>query len=1018
MSLEVYRSSAGSGKTTTLVRKYLSVVLASENPEAFRQVLAITFTNKAAGEMKERVLQALSELSHPESHPKASILQWAEDFCEEQELDMNALKVRAAATLSRILHRYSDFSVSTIDKFSHRIIRQFAFDLGVSSDFKVELDTGRLIEDAVQALIERTGSEHVLTRFLVSFIINKAEDEKGWNIERDIAQLGFKLFDEASVEPLKRLRSIDLEQFLKVRNEMAASVEKFIHKLTEGADEVLALVSAHGLGAEDFSYGEKSGFVKQLRKISNGDLSPLPGNAFAKYAAGEGFFKKEQMKMERFSSLVPIFAESAQGLLKAYEAGADEFVRFSALLPRLFALGSLLELDKELRRIAHDENLIPISEFNRMISATVKDQPAPYIYERMGEKYQHIFIDEFQDTSRMQWQNLVPLVDHILSSGGSALLVGDAKQSIYRWRGGEAQQFQILPDVPGHDRISQERSLHFRSHFTLKSLDDNYRSAPEIVNFNNIFFEHIKQSHIFPGMEVYSDVEQNPKSRIASGAVWLHPMHEARDLNADESSEKVLEAILDFVNITRAEHETMLREITILTRKRSEGSVIASYLLSHGIPVISPESILINRSHKVNSLVAGLQHLSQADDGPAALTWMYSSETHPVIASHLPEEGPEFYELKSLYYKSDSPLAVVHALCKFRGWSPADDIFLQFFFDRIADYEMNSLAPSCSDFIVWWLENESKFNVILPDGMDAVQIMTIHKSKGLQFPVVIFPFVDFSTKLMPDTVFWVPLEAEKNHGLSAGLVSSSAKTEEFSALIEEEENNNLMDSLNLLYVAFTRACNHLALIPSYPNRGKSSKISSWIDSFVAAHASEQEPFGDWLVFGHADAALREEVEAVSSTPQQDVLTYKLHSPVWAKPEYSFNAYSMARTEGIQMHEQLAILALGGQISDPEVQRLWQDISHHPSLTEAFREGAKFFSERELSDDQGEILRPDLIIENKDVYYIIDYKTGHPEDIHPLQVREYIRALESAGHRVSAAWLVYIGEGVEVVEVKG
>jgi ATP-dependent exoDNAse (exonuclease V) beta subunit len=1013
MSLEVYKSSAGSGKTTTLVRKFLSVALSSDNPEEFRNILAITFTNKAAGEMKERILGALWDLGKPAGLTSSSNAEWAQEFCLNNHISPEHLKGRASDILSRILHKYSEFSVSTIDKFSHRIIRQFAFDLGISSDFTVELDSDLLLREAVHAVINRAGEDPVLTRFLVSFIIQKAESEKGWNIEQDIENLGKKLFDEASEQPLRQLRELSLDDFLLIKKTFQHDIKTFHEQLALLAREMLMYLADNGLSETHFY---KKIFPDFLRKITR---EQKPDKDFyekiKKYAQGDSLFRKEDLKKPQTAAHHEKIKQMMQVLLEFYHKNSPDYLKKSDLDGNLYALGSLTEIYKALKEISARQNLIHISEFNRLISSAIKDQPAPYVYERLGEKYRCIFIDEFQDTSSLQWQNLVPLVDHVLASGGAAMLVGDAKQSIYRWRGGESEQFRMLPMLPGNDRLSQERSSAFSRLFSPKTLDNNHRSAPQIVEFNNAFFKSIKSQIIQPWMDVYDDVSQYPKSKIEFGAVWINPLEHAIKLNSEKSDVLVYHETLAFIRLTTEKHQSRLKDITILTRNSKKGSDIAAFLLGQGVNVISPESILLNRSYKVNALIAGLNCLIYPHDAPSLISWLYADSPNPIIESEKIIGDEQLSELKSLFYQSESPSAVLHELCRLKNWSPLNDIFLQFLFERVSEYEGSANAPSCYDFVLWWTENESRFNVVLPEGLDAVQVMTIHKAKGLQFPVVIFPFFDFDTSLRNDSLMWADLKDNQVCGLTAGLISGSARSADFIEITETERSKVLLDNLNLLYVALTRACHHLALIPSYPKNGTGSVISSWLKLFLQNNPPDHITDA-WLVYGCHDAAVPQKKVTPESADRPDRLPFKFFQPVWARPQYSFTENNATQDEGIFIHEQLSNLALGSNSESLQIKKIWNDILNHDELNFLSSPEANIFPEREICDSNGNILRPDLLIEYKGAYRIIDYKTGTPNPEHILQIKNYAAALKEAGLIVEDCWLIYITDSFEAQKI--
>ena len=448
MSFFVYKSSAGSGKTYTLVREYLQLALAAPEPDYFRHILAITFTNKAADEMKDRVLKKLAALSTSDTgHPTSDPLK--EELKTNLNLSDAELAHRAGKLLSHILHNYSDFSISTIDKFTHRILATFSHDMRLPVTFNVEVESDELLTEAIDILLQKAGSDEALTKTLVEFAETRADEDKDWRIENSIFQLSKILFDEEGhlhVEELKNLTPADFEN---VRKSSAVFCTNYENILKGIAQQALKIIADEGIPLDDF-YQSRNGIGNWFRRIAEGNTDNLEGGAHVQKAVGQGIWytdKKPDNVKASIDGVAPLLLECYQQIQNAKEQYHKDYLLYELVAKNLYAVSVLSEVEKILSEIKTLNNTVHISEFNRLISGVVMYEPAPFIYERIGQRYKHYLVDEFQDTSVLQWLNLLPLLDESLALKQFNMVVGDGKQAIYRWRGGRVEQFTQLPQV-------------------------------------------------------------------------------------------------------------------------------------------------------------------------------------------------------------------------------------------------------------------------------------------------------------------------------------------------------------------------------------------------------------------------------------------------------------------------------------------------------------------------------------------------------------------------------------------
>ena len=483
----VVKASAGSGKTYRLVRDYLACCLWENNPHYFKHILAITFTNLAAQEMKERILSDVREVAEGKGSMHGSLLEIIPIAPEE-------LERRARALGEAMMHRYEDFSVMTIDSFVNRLVRSFSKDLQWEEDFQIELDEEALLDEAISRLLSRVGrpEEKALTAMLEGFVRQQVEEEKNAIIRHQLQSFSKQVTKENMQAALQALDPTEwtpeaLERFRKTQRE---SLLKRRAAPIEAAESALARIQALDLQEGDFGYGD---LPKWLRRVANGSgRKATIGKRLAGQLEESVFWssKASASTAARIQDAIPAIEQAAQAWRDLYEGESGrEFKLEEHLQQRVSLIGTLGLIRDELAAVEREKNVRLLSTLNREIAAIVRDNPAPFIYERIGNRYRNLFIDEFQDTSITQWHNLIQLFEHLVSLDEMGMVVGDGKQAIYRWRNGNYEQLEALPGLignPGPALVDAAQALR-RAHLPA-TLKFNRRSGSAIVDWNNRWF--------------------------------------------------------------------------------------------------------------------------------------------------------------------------------------------------------------------------------------------------------------------------------------------------------------------------------------------------------------------------------------------------------------------------------------------------------------------------------------------------------------------------------------------------
>lgn len=1050
-NFEIYKSSAGSGKTYTLVLRYLSLAL--KEPGYFRHILAITFTNKAANEMKQRVVSSLLHLSDPVKYQDMPAVRFMlADLEKETGLDAKEISARAGSQLRMLLHDYDNFAVSTIDSFVTKIIRSFAHDLYLPADFAIETDQERLLVEAVDRLLSRAGLDDELTRVLVEFTESKSEDEKDWRIENDLKEIAGELFREESYGPVKQLKEIPLTRYRELSAGIRRFTKSFENELAGYAKKALDVIRDNGIDP-DWLFQKKSGIAGFFARFADKQISIEP-NSYVKKTIEENcwYSKSTAPEIQRaINSVSERLREQYMLISNRLQQHGPTYFLLDMVGRVLYQSAVLGEIEKELEQVKTDKNLLMISEFNRLITDIVVREPVPFIYERIGEKFRHYLVDEFQDTSELQWKNLLPLIANSLAGGHKNLVVGDGKQAIYRFRNGQVDQFRVLPGIPGHFEkdVFGEADNALRTNSMIAFLDRNFRSKPAVVEFNNRFFRFVADS--FPGKigQIYEGLEQASASSPQRGFVSLEWFPGKKEEFAIANLDRITELIIyltDEIGYRR-------RDIVVLAGKNEQGSLIARHLTGKGIDVISSESLLLNSSCEVNLLVSAFRWL--VDPGNAIHASAIAGFLAGLKKISLPHEkafgqclekglvrflNESGFDFSPLRLQSLTVYDQAEELIRIFGiGGDTANPYIQFFLDFISKL-VSSDTIQTTDLLEAWDEKSDKLSITSPEGTDAVRIMTIHKAKGLEFPVVIYSFAVSDDKFGKKRL-WVKLENQELQGLPVALLSTGKNLEAvgYGSQFQDEREKTLLDAVNLVYVAMTRPIDRLyVLTKEVEPKDDDRSVQGMFMKFAAKADGNGFVLKDHRLEFGLDVPLEKQSEP---EPDTSILTGKWVSESWkdrilitAKTPADWDVMLPERSGawGNLVHSALAEMITTDEIDaivnkmvsnrilmpekEDELKRKLLAVTSHPLLEKFFSEKAHVRAEAEILLPDGGIIRPDRVIIADDEAVIIDYKTGIPSPHHVIQLQEYASVMHKMGYERIRKLLVYIDKDVLVEEV--
>ena len=1054
----ILTASAGSGKTYSLAREYIYNTLRNQpgatdaefNPNIYRTILAVTFTNKATEEMKSRILKQINNLATGEKS------EFLDDLIAMTALPEQVLRERAMRVRSAILHDYSRFAILTNDTFFQRIVRAFAKELNIDMDYAIELDTAPVAQKGVDMLIEQAEGDKQLQQWLEDFAEENIESGRQWDIKRVILKLKSELFSEHTKHTIGR--KIDREQLRDVVMEYISEAEQQVETFREVGKKAARLIEQSGYDHSIFVYKFTSYFDKVAK--FNGDTT-APTKTFISHSDDEveRWFKKgsklTQDKIELVMQLQSYVAQVVEEYPRVkYLYNSCQLLRKNY---RSFAL--LHDLYNKVADICREQNTMLLAQTKHTIAQFVREpSDAPFIYEKVGNSFERFMIDEFQDTSMMEWQNFLPLLRNAIaqSEDVAVLIVGDIKQSIYRWRGSD---WNILSSIAPAELAQGDTPI------AEQNLEDNYRSLPNVVRFNNVVM-HLATQRLNASLnsrlaEAFADslisqalyselrdtignayhwsrLRQNPKREpLRSGYVRV-------TAHKDEEPD-IIGSIRTLV------HEKHYKpcDITILVRKNDEAERIASLLLDAGAAdesmrfgIMTQEALKLNSSTVVQFTLAVMKYAVDRTDVVSLAVYNRYHHNFDLYHHLTAEEVSLFDTIKTSSPEQAFELIMIHYPEIFKGYQVYTDAFhehiVKFCASKVADLPL---------FIKWWGENGYNKSVTIDKDVNAIEIMTIHKAKGLENSVVIIPYCSWSfvpKATRAATVWTTPAEGSTLSTDTAFPVAatSEAANSIFSEGYYRELIYNYVDAINLLYVALTRPKEQLHIFfPAVKESREDNKDATTVGELLyqvldmASIASEED---EPIVYQYGEfSSPVKPTEAKQGTVALQNCTV---SPYRMRLKLSSQSYFEAREagalspqqEGIVLHgvmERAATrediyraieqLVIDGVLSQIEAEQLQQQIEvtlNNSLAAEWFDcEWEEVHTEGSIISKNDGIKRPDRVMIDGNRAVVVDYKFGEHSQSHAAQVKQYISLLEQMGYSSVEGYVWYVREG-EIIEV--
>ncbi len=1030
-SLIVLNASAGSGKTYALVQQYLLFLLHADHySDYFTKILAMTFTNKAAFEMKERVLKKLEELSFPDETNRAT-MEYFEEISRLSGLNKETIHQKCKLAFSHILHQYEDFHIQTIDKFTLKIIRSFAKELNLNNDFQVIVKDEEFFEKAVDLFIAKIGvkGNEVLTETVMKYYQFADEDEIKLQFKENLLEYCKLLSDENKTQLMESIFQSNLEQ---------ADLKNARDEKQEITNQFKQL---------------RSSLLKRWESI--GDISKLIKGKTPTYKAIQKILQNEdsifkivwsktlEQSIENDDVYPADFKSDFYRLREISVQFNNQILIIDAYVQSFYFFKILKHLNQFFDELKNQENIIRLNEFKWMISKLVSTESSPFIYEKLGTRIQHYLLDEFQDTSMMQWYNLYPLLHDAMGHKNTNLIVGDAKQSIYRFRNGLAEMFVTLPKIynPKQDPQVELTSQYFYQNGVKKQLENNFRSAKNIVQFNNAIFSYLTEKFPLLQSDFYENHSQQAKSS-KQGYVEIYSYFTGKSKNQIQEEEKEQEEqlknelILKWIRQAKADgyHGS---DICILASKNKELNLISHYLIENGEKIESKETLIITNQERVKlSLLYLKKRISPKDTNLSKqFIEMYfrvqGSSTKSNLEDYLinPENSKktlvledqfiaDHYQNSLVFYKKYSSVySLIQDFYFINHWDETKDAYIHSFADLIYNKELE-LGPNLKRII----EDIEKKNAYLftSEKTENIKLMTVHKSKGLEFPVVIYynKFKADEFKNMSE-IFVL-----QQYPVKINLVKKYADIPEVNAFIEKEKRNIAIDHLNKDYVALTRPKDRLYMY--------ASGHEIWHNATKHFSGCEEGEVHQYQV-GNLEQ-VNKSIESKAIYEIHNIADH-LYFPDISIQKNSFEdekiSFQEEKQYGIQFHQLMSSISNQNTISglvdeliiEGKIDQKYRlefiqkanNILENPQIESLYKNALHQMEEQDFIVGESISIRPDKIFFLDGETIILDYKTGLPRKKDVSQVKEYIQYLKEAEYPSIKGYLYYIATN-ELVEV--
>ena len=1089
--LNIYKASAGSGKTHTLTEEFLK--LAILYPENYRRILAVTFTNKAAEEMKQRILNSLNKLV---SDGKAA------DFyhifkSEFPNLSEIYLIKKASQIRDNILHNYSFFSINTIDSFVQKVIRAFTFEIGVQSGYRVELDTEKVINELTELLARAIDSNKNLKDWLIRFAHYKIDLGKNWDFRAEIKELAKEIFKEQfqaletenKENPKKDFKKIldYYKELLKIKNSFESDMQNY-SVLTKKILEKYHAVDA-SLGG---SFNTIRNYLLKTINEKTGDKYEPTAKTVINALDNQDIWYAKSAKndvKEKVIKLYPEMNNILKQVLQKLESDFAIYLSSNNILSNFHAFGILTNLAELLPKYREENNLLLISDTTHILKKLIAGNDAPFIYEKIGNRFKHLLIDEFQDTSGFQWENFKPLIQNSLSENNANLIVGDIKQSIYRWRDGD---WRLL--------LNQVEKEIGNEYINKKTLKTNWRSKKNIIDFNNYIFHNAAEisQNIFNeklntlsqdeldrfGIDIketitssYKDTFQKlPNSNNKAGGRVKVSFIESEGRSKTHYREKVIEKLPKTIENLLTNKKYLPGDIAILVRTNRDGKNIAEALLNYmssdeehkKYPVISSESLFLINSFAIRMLINALYYIHNQQDNLHLMALVsellrFNNPEYDIQHNDFNEENIKqesttvpsrfFEEIDSL--KKQNIYEISETLIDiFQLKNEIDQIpYILTFQELVKEFGNNEMAD-LEHLLSWWEEKGKTKSVLLSDQDDSLKIMTIHKSKGLAFNIVIIPFFDWGLEktALSNTIIWAkPQIAPFNKFEIIPLVyrKSLAKST-FKKEYYEETLYTFMDSINMMYVAFTRPKEELIIYAPDETKQKEIKSASGLlqklvsDKSFVTNNKDYVPIPDFFdsstnVFELQ--ALDKDGKISEIEKANEEKTFELYEYPVSNWNQRLNILHHAKDFFIEsikyieekvnygklMHEIFSTIKTkddidhavnsqyyDGKLSSKEQELLKQKIKsiiENEKVSSWFSDEWKIKNEEAILNTEGERRIPDRVLFSETQTLVIDFKFGEKQKEHIDQVKEYIDLLQQMEYPDVKGYLYYAEKNI-------
>ena len=1073
--LLVYKASAGSGKTFTLAVQYIRQLI--EDPYSYRRILAVTFTNKATTEMKERILSQLYGI--------ATSLKSSDGYLKEimktSNKSVDEIRKAANTALKNIIHDYSRFRIETIDSFFQSVMRNLARELELGANMTIELNNGDVLSDAVDSMIEKLDRMSPTLYWLLEYIEERIADDKRWNVSSEIKGFGRNIFDEAYIEKGVKLREKlkDTKFIPQYRKKLQEKRESILDTMKGFSDHFQEILNVNGLTPNDLKNGAR-GIGSYFNKIASGKLSNDVRNATVEKCleSAENWTTKTSPYKDTIISLanqvlIQILNDTENTRMSCNKVlnSCDMSLRY------LNNLQLLMRIDSEVREQNLNHNRFLLSDTNALLHSIIREGDASFVYEKIGTTIDTVMIDEFQDTSRMQWENFHLLLEESLAQKEGSMIVGDIKQSIYRWRNGD---WKILAG------LDKDKSFRLNS----KTLDTNWRSEANIIAFNNDIFtsackvlnERYKADEgedCTQLLDAYSDVRQKTSKDTKDGYIKISFLKNSEEHPyADTTMELLAEEVDSLVK-----KGVKVNDIAILVRKNKSIPAVADYF-DKNTPyrVVSDEAFRLDASLAVCMLIDGLRYISEPTDriACARLAVAYQKEIlkkdvdyNTVLLNSVEDYLPAEFRLllpeMSLMplYELLEKLFVIFRM----DMIDEQDAYLCAFYDAVTEYMQNN-SSELTSFLTYW--NETLYAKTIPSGeISGIRILSIHKSKGLEYHTVLLPFCDW--KMENETfnhMLWCKINEEDSDkepfrelDLTPVNYSSAMAESYFSDSYKEERLQLWVDNLNLLYVAFTRACKNLIVWCKDEQKDTVSRllresIDCMKDIKMTCNMSEideedeegnTEENDEPIVYEYGEICISCEKKKSDSTNRlvaiPEAVNVKIES---LETEIDFkqsnrsadfirgdedeeeNLRSQYIRQGQLLHTLFASIDTKDDLPAAIERLLFEGVIESAEKAEEIRKVAEkalsldevkdwysgewtLYNECSIiyNDEQGKMQtrRPDRVMMKKDEVVVVDFKFGKKKPEYSIQVREYMSLLSEMGYTdvKGYIWYVYSGE---------